>query len=579
MILRYLEFPPYCIDTHPAPSVLSPFRKKQILIPFFSLIRVYQESGTGDFNMRISATIWLMGYLIAAASGLTGCSGSSDSPSTSTPTSAQLAATCTALAGKKFNDVTIASTKWFDASGGNPSFCKVTGTRAPYLDIEVDLPDGWSGRLWQQGGAGTDGIIVSAITADATTGAVTDLDIALKTGRSIYAASNGGNRAKVDGEAAPGVWADGTLNGVVSARDYGYEALNTTREFAKALSKSFYGRLPDHTYFSGCSNGGRNAYIAADRWPDEYDGIVSGCMSMDTMGQTASWMSLGDLVGTPAMPSNEQWSAVTKAAITACDALDGITDRIIANQSACKFDASTLQCGQPAANPDTSICLSPLQLQTVKNVMSDLKLANGATIYSGFTWSDWASFISGWGHMGGGFSVLATGDGAWYTTAKQQSFNLERDYPLFLYGLRNVGATIDISRVASFVASGKKLLSWHAGSDNLVSLNDHTKNYSTMTGMAKGMGLINPSVNTRFFVIPGASHGEGFFLTQVNWFDAITNWVETNTPPEQLVFNTTDKVTKTARTLPICQHPQYPRYKGVGNINLAESYTCTTPSP
>ena len=524
--------------------------------------------------MRIIAIGWTTGALIASACALAGCSGNS----ASTPSSVQLAETCTALAGKKINDVTITSTKWFDASNGNPSFCKIIGTRAPYLDIEVDVPDGWSGRLWQQGGAGIDGIIISAITTDATSGAVTDLNIALKAGRSIYAASNGGNHAKVAGEAAPDVWADGTLDGVASAKDYAYEALNTTREFAKAVSKSFFGRLPVHTYFNGCSNGGRNAYIAAERWPQEYDGIVSGCMGMDTTGQTASWMSLGSLIGSPAMPSNEQWSAITTAAVTACDALDGITDGIIANQSACKFEVSTLQCGQPGSNSDQSICLSPAQLQIVKNIMSDMKLANGTTIYSGFTWSDWASYIIGWGRMGGGFSVLATGDPAWYTTAKQQSFNLERDYPLFLYGLRNVGATIDISKVASFVVSGKKLLSWHAGSDNLVSLNDHVRNYSTMIDMAKWMGLTNPSVNTRFFVLPGASHGQGFSLKEVNWFDAITNWVELNIPPEQLLFNKVDNATGTViRTLPVCQHPQYPRYVGTGDINSASSYRCQIP--
>jgi feruloyl esterase len=515
--------------------------------------------------------ILLFGVVLTTVLVVSGCTG------TSSTASVPLATTCTNLAGKTINDVTITSTKLFEASGGNPAFCQVNATRAPYLDIEVDVPENWSGRLWQQGGGGLDGKIPSAITIDAATGAITDVNIALKDGHSVYAASNGGNRASVPAQAAPLVWANGTLDGVASAEDYAYVALNTTREFAKAVIKAFYGRLPNHTYFNGCSNGGRNAYIAADHWPNEYDGIVSGCMGMDLTGQTAAWLNLGSRVGTPAMPSFDQWSAVTAAAVTACDALDGVTDGIIANQSACNFDVTPLQCGQPTADSNPAICLTAAQVQTVKDVTSDVKLADGTTIYSGFTWADWAPHIPGWGLLGGGNAILATGDSTWFTAAKQQSFNLDRDYPIFQYGFRIVGAAPDKSKVAAFVASGKKLISWHDGSDNLTSFNDHVRNYSTMTNIAKGLGLTNPSTNTRFFVVPGGSHSQGQALTEVNWFNAITDWVEMNIAPEQLVYNRIDDVTGIVRTLPVCQHPRYPRYNGAGDVNSAASYTCTTP--
>jgi feruloyl esterase len=400
----------------------------------------------------------------------------------------------------------------------------------------------------------------------------------LKDGLSVYAASNGGNRASLPAQAAPLVWANGTLDGVASAEDYAYAALNTTREFAKAVIKKFYGKLPDHTYFNGCSNGGRNAYIAADHWPEEYDGIVSGCMGMDLTGQTAGWLNLGSRVGTPAIPSFDQWTAVTAAAVNACDAQDGITDGMIANQSACNFDVTALQCGKPTADSNPAICLTAAQVQTVKDVTSDLKLANGTTVYSGYTWADWASHIPGWGLLGGGNAILATGDTAWYTVAKQQSFNLDRDYSIFQYAFRIIGAAPDKNKVAAFVASGKKLISWHDGSDNLTSINDHVRNYSTMTNIAKGLGLTNPSTNTRFFVVPGGSHSQGQFLTEVNWFAAITDWVEMNIAPEQLVYNKTDDATGiVVRTLPVCRHPKYPRYSGAGDVNSAASYTCTIP--
>jgi feruloyl esterase len=154
---------------------------------------------------------------------------------------------------------------------------------------------------------------------------------------------------------------------------------------------------------------------------------------------------------------------------------------------------------------------------------------------------------------------------------------LDRDYPIFQYSFRLAGADPDKRKVAAFVASGKKLISWHDGSDNLVSINDHVRNYSTMTNIAKELGLTNPSTNTRFFVVPGGSHTDGQTLTEVNWYNAITDWVEMNIAPEQLVYNKTDDATGIVRTLPVCRHPKYPRYNGAGDVNSAASYTCTTP--
>ncbi|MES2260045.1 MAG: tannase/feruloyl esterase family alpha/beta hydrolase [Pseudomonadota bacterium] len=543
-----------------------------------------QKSMTGSRfgSARKLSHLLPIGAAVAVACVVAGCGGSDDPvtpapPAASAPTPQQLAASCTSLKGTKVGDVTVTATKRTEAVNDNPAFCQVLGTRAPYLDIEVDVPDNWSGRLWQQGGGGFDGRIPSAVATDAATGATT-LDISLKTGRSVYAASNGGNRANVPAEAGPLVWTNGTQEGVASAQDYAYAALNTTREFAKAVTKTFYGKLPDRVYFSGCSNGGRNAYIAAERWPQEYDGIVAGCETMDMASQTAAWMNMGSRVGTPAGLSVPQWGAVSAAGVAACDALDGVKDGVIANNAACKFDVAVLQCGQPTASADAAICLTADQVQTVRSLTSDIKLANGTSIYAGYTWSSTLQSVPSFGTLGGGFALLATGDPAWFTQpAKQQSFNLERDFPIFRFGLRQAGADHDKNKVAAYVASGKKLISWHAGSDNLLSLNDHVRNYSTMTGIAKTLGTADPSTGTRFFVVPGATHGQGAALTEVNWFDAITNWVEKNTAPAQLTYNQRATPTGAARTLPVCQHPQYPRYNGTGDVNSAGSYTCTAP--
>lgn len=335
------------------------------------------------------------------------------------------------------------------------------GTRAPYLDIEVDVPDNWSGRLWQQGGGGFDGAVPSAVLPNAATGTI-DLNLALKTGRAIYAASNGGNRAQLPKQAAPMVWMNRNEDGVQSATDYAYAALATTREFAKALALSFYGKLPSWRYFNGCSNGGRNAYIAAERWPNEYDGIVSGCETMSMAAQTAEWMTFGASAGTPAALSGPQWDSVWRAAAAACDNLDGVADGIIANNVACRFDPSVLQCGAAAATTDPAVCLSAQQVQTVRKLSSDLKLANGTTIYARYNWSPtWGQTVPAYGILGGGFALLATGDASWLTQPdKQQSFNVDRDFPVIQSGLRQSGADHDIHKIAAYVASGRTQPSW-----------------------------------------------------------------------------------------------------------------------
>lgn len=516
----------------------------------------------------------LLGATLAAATLLGACGGSSGGDpvpppvSATVPTAQQLAASCTALNGTKVDDVSVTATRRVEASGDYPAFCQVSGTRAPYLDMEVVLPDGWSGRLWQQGGSGFDGTILSAITSNAG-GQVSAMNLAVKTGLAVYATSNGGNRASVPEQAGPLVWANGSLDGVLSAKDYAYAAVDTTREFAKKVSKNLYGKLPAYTYFNGCSNGGRNAYLAAERTPLEYDGIVSGCETMDMGGQTAAWMNMASRVNTAAMPSDKQWGAITAAAVAACDSLDGITDGVIAKPGACTLNVATLQCGAGTASSDPTLCLSPAQVATARDLTSDI-LMNGTVVYSGWTWTNWLPTT--YGRLGGGFALLASGDRNWAALAsKQQSYNLATDYAAFQFGLRQAGADHDKSKVAGYVASGRKLLSWHSSSDNLLSFNDHVRNYAAMTASAKAQGLADPSANTRFFAVPGAVHGEGQLLTEVNWFNAITAWVETKAAPEQLLFNKSRS--GTPRTLPVCQHPKYPHYNG-GDVNLAASYRC-----
>ncbi|MFE1573388.1 tannase/feruloyl esterase family alpha/beta hydrolase [Comamonas odontotermitis] len=511
--------------------------------------------------------------LLAAGLVLQGCGGGgSGSPAPTPPTAEQLKATCLSLAGQVIEGVTITKTTRHEANAAvsSPGFCQVLGTRAPYLDIEIDVPDHWTGRYWQQGGGGFDGQIPSAVTTDAG-GAITALSAIVANKGAVYAASNGGNRANVAAQAAPGIWASTSPEGRQSATDYAYAALGTTVHFGKAVTKAFFGKAPSHSYFNGCSNGGRNAYIAAQRWPQEFDGIVSGCETMDMAGQTSAWLQEAAAKGTPAALSAAQINAAHGAAVAACDGLDGVADEVIANPMACRFDPAALQCGAAGASPDPAICLSAPQVATMKSYFTDLKLQNGTSLLSGYWWS--SGLGQGWELLGGGFALLASGDAVWLTPARQSTFQLETDYPILKTGLSQIGADHDKAAIAGFVASGRKLISWHGGSDGLLSPADHYRNWTAMAGIAQSKGLADPGTATRFFIVPGATHGVGQSLWEVDWASAIMDWVEKGAAPQQLIYTATSGTT--TRSKPVCRHPLYPRYNGSGDVNQASSYTCS----
>jgi len=504
-----------------------------------------------------------------------------------------LSATCSSLKGQVVAGVTITDTKRIEANGSvNPAgMCQVLGTRAPFLDIEVVVPDNWSGRLYQQGGGGFDGRLASALTVSG--GAVTAVHPSVGQKAAAYAASNGGNRASVPAQAAPAVWISGSADARASAEDYAYRALGTTVTFAKAVAKAFHGKAPTWTYFNGCSNGGRNAYVAAQRWPAEYDGIVAGCETMDMGGAVTGMLNTAARAGSAAEIAPVQYAAAYMAAVAACDANDGLADSYLAQPGACNVTAASLQCGQPGANADPALCLSAAQVPTLAGLLGDVTLSTGATAYSKYNWTNFApaSVIPGvpalgvpsYGGLGGGFAFLGTNDPLWFgapppatTPAPNLAIlDINRHYYIFSAGLQRLGADHDKNAIAAFVASGRKLLSWHDAADPLMSVNDHVRNFTTMTNSAKAFGLSDPRANARLFVVPASTHGAGGNLTEIDWLSAIIDWVESNKAPDQLTYKFA--VGSTARTMPVCESPRYPRYNGSGDVNAAASFTCTAP--
>ena len=463
---------------------------------------------------------------------------------------------CFDLSGEIYGEVRVSGSQWLEVGG--KSVCVVSGFRAPYLDLEVVLPSHWSGRYVQKGGGGFDGFIPSALQRNGE-GEVVGFTDGVAIFDSVHAASNGGNRVGVDGESAPGVWFSGSTDAQQSLMDYSYFALKTTLDFAHDLTVNIYGRLPDYGYFSGCSNGGRNAYIAAQRWPESFDGIVSGCEPMNMPGTTTAWLSLAGVQGTPSELTSAEYTFAYNAAISSCDAMDGKVDGVIGNPSACQFSPRELLCEAGESN-----CLSADQASTLEMLLTDITDAQDNTLSSRFFWADFGNYASYFGDLGSVYGWIATGDMAWLETEKKLQFNVDEHYYEIANGLLRSGIGHDRLAVAEFVASGKKLLSWHDGSDNLLSPGDHARIFSELTRTAEIVAQdpdFDVSDNARFFIVPGTAHSDG--MRTVNWIEAIIDWTENGKAPESLMHTRSD-----GSLIPVCRFPAYP-------LGIVGGYTCS----
>jgi len=531
---------------------------------------IYLKKNLG-IKYTVSATAILTSIILSAC-GNSENKDSLISDETKIPTVQEQQQTCQALQGKTFDSATVTKSTWIEAneSLNSSAMCHILATRAPYLDIEVIVPSNWSGRYWQQGGGGFDGTIPSGLKVN-NEGKLTAVNSEITNYGVVYAASNGGNRSIAVSADAPSVFFDGTADAEQSKKDYSYAAIDTTLHFAKGVIREFFAKDANYRYFNGCSNGGRNAYIAVQRWPNEFDGAVSGCFGMDIASQTMAWMNMANRVGTEDMPSSKQWEYISASAMNHCDINDNLADGIISNYNKCGFDVSALQCGKSSASSDLSECLTSGQLQTVQSLFGELK-SSGKSIYSGFSWANLGPSAPNFAGLGSGYVALATGDSTWMDSAKAAMFDMDRDYNLVADGLNSAGANIDKNAIASYIASGRKLIHWHDSADALLSLHEHSKNVSLLHSMAKSMGLQNPENNSRYFVVPGTGHGGG---KSAGWAEAIINWVEKDSAPTQLTYSST-KANGEVRSIPVCQYPLYPRYID-GDVNAASSFECTQP--
>jgi feruloyl esterase len=433
-----------------------------------------------------------------------------------------------------------------------PAFCRVAATLKPTsdssIDIEVWLPAAdWNGKYQAVGGGGWAGIISYPALAQA-----------LQEG---YAASS----TDTGHHGADATFAPGHAEKVV---DFAYRAVHEMTLKSKAMIQAFYGRAPRLSYWNGCSTGGRQGLMEAQRYPEDFDAIIAGAPANYQVHLHSFDLALASvyLKDTDHLVPAAKLETLNKAVLAACDAADGVKDGLLTDPRKCQFDPSTLLCKGADAND----CLTAAQIETVKAAYAPVKTKTGQLIYPGLAKggeTGWTRLIKDTEPMTvsiGTVKYVLYQDPNW----DWHKFDLNKDTALADEKAGFINAiNPDLS---AFKARGGKLLMYHGWSDQLISPENSINYYSSVQ---RKMGSKQDNWY-RLFMAPGMMHCRGGpGPNDFNVLGALERWRESGTAPDQILAAHVAN-NRVDMTRPLCPYPQVAVYKGTGSTNDAANFAC-----
>ena len=460
-----------------------------------------------------------------------------------------------------------------------PAFCRVAGMIKPTseseIKFEVWLPSAnWNGKFQGIGNGGFAGSIsYSGLAGALARGYAT---VSTDTGHS------GGDAS----------WALGHSEKLV---DYGHRAIHEMTEKAKLVIKEFYGNGPKRSYFASCSNGGRQALMEAQRYPDDYDGIIAGAPANAFVQILTgfAWNMQATLSDPASYIPEKKLKAIEAGVLAACDARDGVNDGVLDDPTKCDFDPAILLC----KGSETDECLTDSQVAALKKIYAGPRNPKGQQIIPGFTpggetgSGGWTGWITGAAPTGAAQYFFATQafknmvyrDPKWDI----KTFELERDGKLANDTLASMLNATD-PNLKAFSARGGKLILYHGWNDAaLPPVN--TINYFQSVVAKLGQQQANSFL--RLFMAPGVQHcaggpgpdnfGQMVTSAQSNPENDLTlaleRWVEEGVAPEQIIATKrqgTNPQASVLRTRPLCAYPKVARYKGSGSTDEAANFNC-----
>ncbi len=504
-----------------------------------------------------------------AASALLGCGGSDNKDDGGPAPSASAEQACAALAGKTLAGATVATAATVAANGATPLYCKVNATIAPQLNLELRLPQAWNGKLYYGGGGGYNG-------------AIPDLS-----GTNLNALTQGYATVHSDsGHTGNVLSADFALNDTHAANLFGSQSVPTVLSSAREMVQTAYGKLPDKSYFEGCSNGGREALMAAQRNPNLFDGIIARAPAYNWVGFMGQFNRTAKALAAPGGSfSAAKVALLAKGVRDACDAGDGIVDGVVSNPDACTFKPATLLCPGGADTGDT--CLSDAQLAAVGSWTGTASWAGGAYTNTGWALTGneddpgaWAAWVSGNGNVRTALQYLFQDTTVKnYLARDRMQDSLAYTWDGNLNAVYALAALNDATNVdlRPFMNSNAKLILWHGGNDAALSHKATTAYYQAATTAVGGQAAMDGFA--RYYIAPGVNHCSGGpGADDSDLLGALDAWVSKGTAPATL---TASKLVNGSAefTRPLCRYPQYARYTGPANnaaaAKLAANYTCT----
>ncbi len=432
-----------------------------------------------------------------------------------------------------------------------PEYCRVVMVLKPSSDSNINselwLPTNWNGRFMATGNGGFGGSIQG----------FNEMRNAVRLGYAT--AGNDTGHSAADGP--NGMFALGHPEKIV---DFAYRAMHEMTATSKKLINDFYGRPQQFAYYKGCSTGGRQGVMAAQRYPEDFDGISAGALA----NRHIQMHTAGSARGIHLARNPDQELTPAKAQLvnrTVMDTCDTLKEGFLNNPRACSVDFKKLAC---APGTDNDTCLTPAQLKTVDMFYGGLKNSKGELIFSGQALGNPINA------QRGNIPAVGTGNdtvriwGFQNANYDWSTFDLDRDMPIINSKVGFVDAVDpDLSR---FKARGGKLLLYAGWGDTTITPENTVLYYeSVLNKMGRNQGDF-----TRLFLVPGMAHcGGGNGPNTYDSIGAMEQWREKGVTPTQLTgFNATSSMTR-----PICSYPQYAKYKGSGNLKDAANWSCAAP--
>lgn len=484
---------------------------------------------------------------------------------------------CDGLKGKTLAGASIISATAVAANAPNPAYCKILAKIEPGLNFELRFPEKWNGKLYYGGGGGYNGSIPDLSGLNL---------VALQQGYATVNSDSGHQGSPLDASFA--------LNDPNAAQLFGSLSIPTVMSSAVDMVKAAYGEGPKRAYFEGCSNGGREALMTAQRYPNLFDGIIARAPAYNWVGFMGAFNRTAKAVAAPGGQfSAAKLSLLARSVRNACDAKDGIVDGIVSNPSACTtadFDPAALRCTGGGDTGDS--CLSDAQLAVVQSWTTPLVL-DGSAKYRNAGWQlsgneddpgAWPTWVTGNGNVQNALQYLFQDTTVKNYLARSPAANSLAYTPYdqnlnTLYALEALNSATSTD-LRPFKNSGGKLILWHGTNDAALSYKSTTEYYRGLQTQFGSPGAV--AEFSQYYLAPGVDHcagGPGADTTDL--LAALDTWVDNNTPPGTLAATRLAANGQVDATRPLCPYPQYARYTGPANdgqaAKSAANYTCTQP--